>query len=126
MLAVALLLAVPSRANQPISATDLVHDAFRLPKDLFYAALIPSGARFCDQAAGRRQARAFDQRFGKRVNALASAITARDGLGWADDDVITTDCVGFDADPPLDQLLDSFERRLRDLERRYGLRQAKR
>lgn len=62
------------------------------PKHLWYAASRASGVWYCDRSLKGPQARRFEQRYGKRVLRLATAMRQREGLGWEPDDIIVSVC----------------------------------
>lgn len=110
-----------STSPQHVKAADLLKVGFRIPMELFYLAEGPSGTMLCDRTLRKRQTAAFDKRYGTRFNRLIRAvIQTRQGLGWPDDQIITTPCYRTSA-TRAKQLLDQFDKPSGEYERKYGL-----
>jgi hypothetical protein len=75
-----ILLAAVTSAPSNVKAADLLRQATRIPKGLFYLAEQPSGAMFCNDVLSKRQERLFDARFGVRYNRLVAVVSEREGL----------------------------------------------
>lgn len=120
MFGVIILLAAVTNAPSSVKAADLLKQASRIPKDLFYLAEQPSGIMFCNDGLSKSQERLFDARFGIRYNRLVAVVSEREGLGWEPDDMIVTPCRNLNRQAA-DALLDQFEEKLSSYEDRYGL-----
>jgi hypothetical protein len=102
------------------SAIERLHRAREVPKELYYLAQRPSGIMFCDQRLKARQTRRFEERYGLRLKRLIAAEEAKDGLGWAPDDIVMLTCEAT-SKRAADKMLSGFEIDLRRFESRYGL-----
>lgn len=102
-----------------VSAVDLWERAFEIPQDVYYLALHPSGADFCDGELARNQALLFDARYGRRFNRLIEAVRIS-GPEWPAGDVQLASCLRID-EKDARKILDSFDRDLRIAEAKYGV-----
>ena len=107
-----------STADQ--SVIDLLMRAREVPQDLYYLAQRPSGIMFCDKRLKARQNRRFEERYGLRLTKVIAAEVAKDGLGWAPDDIVVLPCE-VTTKQAADKLLINFDIELRRFEARYGL-----
>lgn len=103
-----------------VSAVDLWERAFKIPQDVYYLALHPSGADFCDNELARKQAVLFDARYGRRFNKLIEAVRISGPSEWPAGDVQLASCLRID-EKGARRLLDSFDRDLRTAEAKYGV-----
>lgn len=113
----ALALVAPTTDGRAI---DLLLRAREVPQDLYYVVQRPSGIMFCDQRLKARQARRFEERYGLRLKRVIAAQVAKEGLGWAPDDIVMLTCEAT-SKRAADKMLSGFEIDLRRFESRYGL-----
>jgi len=111
----ALVLLSPS-----VSASEIVDRPSQMPQFLFEAMRFPSGSQLCDKRMKRRQARAFDKRYGQRVLRLANAIGSTQNSGWSQGATARSACVKLSR-KDLEQALDGFDWTLTGFEDHYGL-----